>query len=129
MTTTNTATAAVTLDMDALVRQCVEICEERKAEDIRLYDVSETSLLADYFLICTGKTDPHIRAIRDHLQADLRESGIKPVRVEGTPASHWTILDFGTLLVHILNPEMREYYLLEELWDKARIVYPKDSEE
>ncbi|MFW5803405.1 MAG: ribosome silencing factor [Verrucomicrobiota bacterium] len=128
MTTTNTATAA-TLDMDSLGRRCVEICEERKAEDIRLYDVSETSLLADTFLICTGKTAPHIRAIRDHLQTDLGENGIKPVRVEGTPDSHWTILDFGTLLVHILNPEKREYYLLEELWDKARILYPEDSEE
>lgn len=126
--TTNTATAPP-VEMDSLGRQCVEICEDRKAEDIRLYDVSETSLLADYYLICTGKTAPHIRAIRDHLQEVLRENGIKPVRVEGTPDSHWTILDCGTLLVHILNPEMREYYLLEELWDKARILYPEDSEE
>lgn len=123
----DTVTAAT--DIGTLARQCAEICEERKAEDIRLYDVSGASMLADFFLICTGKSDPHIRAIRDHLQTDLGENGVKALRVEGTPASHWTVLDFGALLVHILNPEMREYYLLEELWDKARLIYPEEREE
>lgn len=106
----------------SLAQQCVDICRDRNAEDVRLYCVSGTSLLAEYYLICTGKSTPHIRAIRDHLLADLRSHGTKPSRVEGDPASQWTVMDYGTVLVHIFSPEMRQYYLLEELWSQAELV-------
>lgn len=105
----------------------IDVCEDHKAEDIRLYDVQNTSLLADYYLICTGKSDPHIRAVRDHLRGELSDLGATATRVEGVPASRWMVMDYGILLVHIFNPETRQYYLLEELWTDAKAVYPPEE--
>lgn len=114
---------------EELARHCVGICEDRKALDVRLYDVRDTSLLADFFLICTGRSNPQIRAICEHIRKGIKEeAGIYP-KVEGVPASHWVVMDFGPLLVHILHPDTRRYYLLEELWDTGVLVYPEGEEE
>ena len=112
-----------------LGRRCVDICLDRQAENVRLYNVAKTSLLADCTLICTGKSEPHIRAIRERLERELRDLGVRPIHVEGAPASRWTILDFGSVLVHIFSPEMRAYYLLEELWADADILYSEEENE
>jgi ribosome-associated protein len=111
--------------IEAIARRCLEVCEERKAEDILLYDVRKTSLLADYYLICSASSEPQIRAIASHLQKAMVEEGVRPLHVDGVPASHWMILDFGAVLIHIFHEETRKFYLLEELWSKDQLVYPK----
>ncbi len=126
MTPTKKATIS---DLD-LAKLCVEICEDRQAEDVRLYDVSKTSLLADFYLICTGNSDPHSRAISVTIQKELHQLGLKPLRVDGLQASHWMILDYGNILIHIFQPETRAYYLIEELWPKEHVIYPEpDSDQ
>ena len=112
----------------ALAVRCVEVCAERKAEAVRLYDVRRTSLLADYYLICSGGSVPHIRAIVEHLARDLADEGIRPRSVEGTPASHWMVIDFGTVIVHVLHPDLRTYYAIEELWAEADLVREENVE-
>lgn len=110
------------MDARELAERCIEICDGRKAEGLRLYDMQGTSLLADYYLICSGKSVPHLRAICDHLSRDLAQEGVRPHRVDGTPASQWIVMDYGVVLVHIFHPELREFYDIEALWGEAHIV-------
>lgn len=111
-------------DSEELAKKCVAICEERKAFDIKLYDVQNTSLLADYFIICSGTSDPHLRALSVHLQKTVKEDyKLLPRNVEGIPASHWTILDFGIVIVHVFHPETRKYYCIEEVWGEDNLIY------
>lgn len=105
------------VDAERLSQRCVEICQDRKADDLRLYDVRETSLLADYFVICTANSVPHLRAISGRLVRDLgEEEGVQPRAVDGAAGSHWVVLDYGSVLVHVFLAEEREYYNIEALW-------------
>ena len=107
------------IDPESLAKRCVEICEGRKAEDVRLFDVNGSSILADYFVICTGTSIPHIHAISNRIKQELAADGIQPRGRDGNPASQWIVLDYGVVLIHILDPERRSYYRIEELWEAA----------
>ena len=109
--------------LEEAVQLCIDICDEAKAESVLVYDVRDTSVLADYYLICSGGSDPHLRAIRSRLEKGLGEKGIRTRHVSGTPSSHWIIVDFGDVLVHIFHTDMRDYYRIEELWDASQLVY------
>ena len=110
------------VDSLALAKLCVETCEATKAQDILLFDVREKTIVADYYLVCSGTSMPHIRAIAAHIRKVLSEHGIRPRGQDGEAESRWMVLDYGVLLVHILEPEMRNFYALEELWDESKIV-------
>lgn len=117
------ANQTVVDDSETLARRCVAICEERKAESVVLCDVRRSSVLADFYVICSGNSEPHVRAIGAHLSKDLSKEGIKAHHIEGKPASMWMLLDFGVVVVHIMGPELRAYYRIEELWNTEDIVY------
>jgi len=110
------------VDARALAQRCFDICKDRKAEEVHLYDVRRTSLLADFYLICSGNSVPHIRAISGRLTHDLSSDGIRPRAVEGAPASRWMVLDYGCVLVHIFHPELREFYGIEKLWGEDQLL-------
>ncbi len=114
-------------DSETLARRCVAICEERKAEEILLFDVRESSILADYYLICTGTSAPHISAICNHLRQDLAREGYLPRGREGDPSSHWVIVDYGVVLVHILDADRRRFYRIEELWENGHLIYRSEE--
>lgn len=105
-----------------LARRCVQVCEDTKARDIFLFDVHDKTIVADYYIVCSGTSMPHIRAIAEHVRKAMAEADIRPRGVDGQPESRWMVLDFGVVLVHILEPEMRNFYALEELWDENRII-------
>ena len=108
------------LNAAELATMCVEIAEDRKAENIIQLKLTELSSLADYFVLCTGNSEPHIRAIAERIARDVRERTGKHARsVEGTPESKWMVIDLGDVIVHILSPEMRELYQIESLWGDA----------
>jgi len=113
--------------IEEIAMRCVKICEEKKAADIVLFDKSKDSILADYFLVCCGTSLQHIRALADNLRRTLIEQGIRPRGQEGG-SSQWLVLDYGIILVHIMTPEMRRRYCLEELWDRNLIVYQGGEE-
>jgi len=121
----------VNVDSEVLAKHCVSICEERKAENVVLFDVRETSVLADYYLLCTANSMPHIRAISDHLKIDVQgEFGLMPRAKEGDASSEWVIVDYGVVIVHILDGDRRRFYNVEELWNPERVVYrssPQDA--
>lgn len=105
-----------------LARRIVELAEDKKAVDIVLLDIGELTTLADAFVICSGGSERQISAIADGIAAALRDEGVKPIGREGTSQSHWVLLDFGSVIVHVFTPPERDYYGLEKHWAAARVV-------
>ena len=95
---------------------------EKKAEDVVLLDISSVSIMADFFMICTVRTDTHARAVRDAVTQALQSVGLNLRRREGSDASGWVLLDWGDVVVHIFGPSEREFYSLEKLWGDARVI-------
>ena len=110
------------MEPEELANLCFDICEEKKAADILLFDVRDKSIIADYYLVCSGTSLPHILAIGDNIRKSLNAKGVLARGQDGEPGSKWMILDYGTVLVHILEPQMRNFYALEQLWAEERIV-------
>jgi ribosome-associated protein len=100
----------------------VEFADEIKAERIERLDVRKKTSVADFFVICTGNSDTHIRAIADRVSEKMREEGIKPLRVEqGGSGSGWVLLDYGDVVFHVMLEEKRQFYDLESLWASMRL--------
>ncbi|MBF0518778.1 MAG: ribosome silencing factor [Nitrospirae bacterium] len=104
------------------LKTVVEALSEKKGEDTVVLDLRGLTQIADYFVICTGSSVPHIRALSDGVESKLKENKIKPLHIEGQRNNSWIILDYGDMLVHIFNPEAREYYELERFWLDARRI-------
>jgi len=105
-----------------LARRIVELAEDKKAADIVLLDLADLTTLADYFVICSGGSERQLDAIADGIISTLRDERIRPIGREGVAASHWILVDFGSVIVHIFTPPEREYYGLEKHWSQARTV-------
>ncbi len=105
-----------------MAHAAVDIIADKKAANILLLDMREVTLLADYFILCSGSSNRQIQAISDGLLENLKKSGSKRATVEGSADSGWVLVDFGDLIVHIFSPDQRAYYRLEELWQEAPIV-------
>ena len=80
------------------------------------------SLLADYFVLCNAESGPQFRAIMDEVDKQVKAAGGRRLHVEGDPGSGWVLLDYGAVVVHVFDPELRAYYNLEDLWKEARLV-------
>ena len=100
-----------------------EAAQAKKAGDLKILDVSKTSAVVDYLIICSGESEPQVRAIEKEIDKRLRSNKIKGFRWEGVPRSGWIILDLGAVVVHVMRTAEREYYDLEELWEKEAIIY------
>lgn len=110
------------LEPNELARKVVDIAEDRKAEDIVMLDIRKVSIIADYFVICTGTSDRHVRAIAKEIDEKVGEAGIQPTSIEGTAQATWVLMDYGAVLVHIFDKTTRDYYRLEQLWSAAQPV-------
>ncbi|MFN8472972.1 MAG: ribosome silencing factor [Anaerolineae bacterium] len=105
-----------------LAHAIVDILEDRQASDIVLMDLRAVSLLADYFVLASADSRRQIQALIDTTTETLRKQGIRPLRVEGTPDSGWIILDYGSVVAHLFDPEARAFYKLEQLWKNAPVT-------
>lgn len=106
-----------------MARFIVDHVEDRKAEDILLLDLRPDNIIADFFVICTGDNERHLRALSDHLRQDVKDAYSEiPFTNEGKAENGWVVMDYGDVVVHIFSPEKRAYYALEELWDAASKV-------
>jgi ribosome-associated protein len=101
------------------VRHAALVARDRKALDLVVLDVQGVSGVADFFLVCSGRSTTHIQAIADAIADGLKVEGVRPRHREGRPESGWILLDYGTLLVHIFLEDTRVYYALERLWGDA----------
>ena len=96
--------------------------DEKKGIDIRLLKIDKVSSLADYFLICTGTSNTHVRTLCDYAEFVLEELGEPMLGREGHRGNSWELLDYGTIVVHVFTEEAREFYSLERLWADAETV-------
>mgnify|MGYP000974877561 CR=1 FL=1 len=95
------------------------LMQEKKTHDVVLLETGKVSIIADYFLIGTGNSRVQIRAICDHLRQQLKDNGYLPIRVEGYREGYWVLMDYGALVIHLFQPEARDFYDLERLWSRA----------
>ncbi len=100
--------------------------EEKKGEDIRVIDISEISVLADYFIIANGTNSSQLQAMVDGVEEELAKAGYHTKQTEGGQHSSWVLLDYGDVIVHIFSREDRLFYDLERIWRDGRIMEPKD---
>ncbi len=110
------------LSAPALLRLAAEAAASRKATDMVGLDLRSLECVADYFLICSGSSEPQVRAIAEAVEDQLRERGARVWHVEGGAGRRWVLLDFVDFVVHVFHEQTREYYLLERLWGDARRV-------
>ena len=105
---------------------CTRFALDRKAYDLELLEVSKLTSVADYFLICTGRSDTQVRAIAEHIQESLAKEGVRPLALEGLGRGQWVLMDYGDVVVHIFYHPIRGFYDLEGLWMKApRVKLPE----
>ena len=88
---------------------------ERNAKDIEVIEVSNATLLADYFIICSGTSSTHIKAIADEIEFEMEKEGVT-ARKEGMNTAKWVLMDYGSVIAHVFFEEDREYYRLDRLW-------------
>jgi len=100
----------------------VNALEEKKAENIVLLDIKELTAFTDYFIICTGTSNRMLNALADGVSEKTRLDHKRKCRIEGQADSGWIIVDYGDIVVHIFNSELRQYYKLEELWDEGKVL-------
>src|SRR5215475_5305362 len=108
------------MDSGKLALLCRGLAENKKAEDIVILDVRELSSVTDYFVIASGTSEPHLRAIIDEITQQLREEyRLRPRAVDGTFQAAWVVLDYFDVIIHIMRQDVRERYDLETLWGDA----------
>jgi len=105
-----------------LLRVAAAAAASKKATDLVGLDLSGLEGVADYFLICSGASEPQVKAIAEEVEDKLRERGTRPWHVEGREYRRWVLLDFVDVVVHVFHERTRDYYLLERLWGDARRV-------
>ena len=96
--------------------------DDKKGMNIKLLKIDEVSSLADYFLICTGTSNTHVKTLCDHAEYTLDQLGEPMLGREGHRGNSWELLDFGSVVVHVFTEEAREFYALERLWADAEQI-------
>jgi len=120
------AISGLEMDSKKLAQFCWAYADNKKAENIVILDVRELSSVTDYFVVCSGTSEPHLRAISDEITNRLREEhDIRPRAVDGTLQTAWVVLDYFDVIVHVMRQDVREKYDLEALWGDAPRVKPR----
>ncbi|MFC1517141.1 ribosome silencing factor [Candidatus Margulisiibacteriota bacterium] len=107
---------------DKMLKKILKVLEDKKAEDIQIFKVQDLVSYTDYFVFCTGTSNPHLKALHDSIKKDLKKDKHK-ILGSGAKDSGWVVLDCGMVVVHCLNQKQRDRYRLEELWQDADIVH------
>jgi len=116
------------MDSKKLALLCRELADHKKAEDALILDVRQVSSITDYFVIASGTSEPHLRAISEEIIARLDKSyALNPRARDGTIQTGWLVLDYFDVIVHVMRSEVRQRYDLESLWGDAPRVRPSRS--
>ena len=109
-----------------LVKFAYGLLDTKKATDIAVLDIRKLSSLGDYFVVASGTSTIHVKALAGELENKLSEQGIEPRRIEGEKSAVWILLDYNDVIIHIFNHETRDFYCLERLWGDAPRLEEKD---
>lgn len=108
------------MDSKKLALLCRELADNKKAENIVILDLRKLPGVTDFMVICSGMSEPHLRAVETEVELKLREAhGIRPRAIDGTRHSGWIVLDYVDVMVHVMKPDVRTHYDLEGLWNDA----------
>lgn len=114
------------IDARSKALECVRFALDKKAYDLVLMEVGGLTSIADFFLVCTGRSDTQVQAIASSIEESLGREGIRPLSVEGYAHGQWVVVDYGDVVVHVFNEPVREFYDLERLWARApRVTLPE----
>ncbi|HEX5435996.1 MAG TPA: ribosome silencing factor [Gemmatimonadaceae bacterium] len=108
-----------TLPIAAQAQRAAVLCRDLKAADVVVLDLTTVTDATDYFVIASGSSDTHVRAIAEHVLEALAKEGIRAHHVEGLQQGRWVLLDYIDFVVHVFHPTLREFYQLERLWSDA----------
>ena len=106
----------------ALARRIVDLAADKKASDIVLLEIGGLTTVADYFVICSAASERQLGAIADGIAEGLREEGTRPIGREGSAGAHWLLIDYGSVIVHVMGAPERDFYQLERLWADAPLL-------
>lgn len=106
------------MNSEQLKDQVVEALDNIKGQDINVIDIADISDFADYMVVASGTSDTHVKALAREASDHLRKQGVKPLNEDGADVGEWVLVDFGDVVLHVMRPEVREYYDLEKLWDE-----------
>ena len=116
------------MDAKKLAKLCCDYADNKKADNIVTLDVRKLSSVADFFVICSGTSEPHLRAITDEITTRLRdEQALRPRAVDGTLQTAWIVMDYFDVIVHVMKTDARVKYDLEALWNDAPRVKPRQA--
>jgi len=116
-------------DSMEMAKLVIEALEDKKAEDIKIIDISEVSVLADYFIIAGGNNNSQIQALSNNVEEKLGRAGYPVKQIEGYETANWILMDFGDVIVHIFDKENRLLYDLERIWRDGKMVSKDDFAE
>jgi ribosome-associated protein len=111
-----------TLPIAAQAQRAAALCLDLKASDVVVLDLTKVTDATDYFVIASGSSDTHVRAIAEHVLEVLAKEGIRAHHVEGLQQGRWVLLDYIDFVVHVFHPVLREFYQLERLWSDAEEI-------
>ena len=113
------------LQPEELARRIAELADDEKGIDISILNIADLTVIADYFVICSGRNVVHVRSIGETIERIMRLEGNPAIRRDGIDHGRWAVMDFGSVIVHVFREEEREYYNLEDLWrDAPRVEIP-----
>ena len=105
-----------------LTKMAIQALEDKKAEDIRVIDISEISTLADYFIIANGTNRSQIQALANHVEETLGKAGLPLKQMEGYEAANWILMDYRDIIIHVFDKENRLFYDLDRIWRDGKLV-------
>ena len=111
-----------TVNSLALAEEIVKILDANKAGQLKLLRVNDRTVMTDYFVICTGNSNTHIKSLSGEVEYKLGEKGVKPMGIDGYDSGLWIVMDYGNIMLHIFNREQRDFFKLEKLWADAEDI-------
>ena len=116
------STTSSTTNVLAFAQRAAQVALDNKGQDVVLLDLRGVTDMTDFFLIASGTSDTHVRALGEHIMAELKKEGFPVHHVEGLEKGRWVLLDFVDFVVHLFHPTLRNFYQLERLWADAQEV-------
>ncbi len=108
------------MEAKELVFLCARCAEEKKAKDIEVLELAGLTDISDYFLLATGTSERHVRTISEHIETELKQKGVRSFSMEGYAEGRWVVIDYQSVVAHILLEPLRDLYDLESLWLEAK---------